>query len=243
MLALEDGRPWYVQVSVAGSSSTTGTGDDYYYGIPTVSAVSPNAGPIGGGTPVTLTGTNFVTGAEVFFGGTTYPATNVVVVSGTSITCVAPAHTSGVVDVTVKTTAGTSSTTALPEPTASPLPSATAAPAPATSTPAPAPDPAAVILRLEAVVAGLESPTGIVSPGDGSGRLFILEQPGRIRIVDGGRLLEAPFLDIVDRVGSQGNEQGLLGLAFHPRYAENGRFFVNYTDRDGETVISAWSVR
>jgi len=97
-------------------------------------------------------------------------------------------------------------------------------------------------LELQAVVEGLASPSGIVSAGDGSGRLFILEQPGRIRIVEDGTLLEAPFLDIVVRVTSQGNEQGLLGLAFHPQYAENGRFLINYTDRNGDTVVSGWSV-
>jgi glucose/arabinose dehydrogenase len=136
-----------------------------------------------------------------------------------------------------------------PGPTPSPAPTtsspptrrATATPA-ATSTTAPAPDPAAVALELEAVVEGLASPSGIVSPGDGSGRLFILEQPGRIRIVEQGKLLVAPFLDIVDRVTSEGNEQGLLGLAFHPQYADNGRFLINYTDRNGDTVISSWSV-
>jgi len=132
----------------------------------------------------------------------------------------------------------------LPEASATPAPTATSAPTAtpaATATTAP-PDLGAVGLRLEEVAGGLASPSGIVAPGDGSGRLFILEQPGRIRIVDDGSLVDAPFLDIVDRVTSEGNEQGLLGLAFHPRYAENGRFLINYTDRNGDTVISAWTV-
>jgi glucose/arabinose dehydrogenase len=73
---------------------------------------------------------------------------------------------------------------------------------------------------------------------DGSGRLFVIEKVGRIRIIENGQLLEAPFLDISERVGSNGNEQGLLGFAFHPQYQENGRFFVNYTDTRGDTVIS-----
>jgi glucose/arabinose dehydrogenase len=130
-------------------------------------------------------------------------------------------------------------TPAATEPAPSPAPSPTPA---ATSTATPAADPAAVALQLEAVVGGLTNPSGIVSPGDGSGRLFVLEQPGRIRVVEDGRLLDAPFLDIVDRVTSRGNEQGLLGLAFHPRYRENGRFFVNYTRANGDTVISSWLV-
>jgi glucose/arabinose dehydrogenase len=77
---------------------------------------------------------------------------------------------------------------------------------------------------------------------DGSGRLFVIEKVGRIRIIENGQLLETPFLDISDRVGSNGNEQGLLGLAFHPQYQENGRFFVNYTDRRGDTVIARFQV-
>lgn len=77
---------------------------------------------------------------------------------------------------------------------------------------------------------------------DGSGRLFIIEKVGRIRIFQNGQLLEQPFLDIDDRVGSFGNEQGLLGLAFHPQYAQNGRFFVNYTDTNGDDVIARFQV-
>ena len=64
----------------------------------------------------------------------------------------------------------------------------------------------------------------------------MVEQPGRIRIVRNGAVA-GTFLDIVGRVGS-GGERGLLGLAFHPRYAENGRFFVNYTDHAGDTHLS-----
>jgi glucose/arabinose dehydrogenase len=77
---------------------------------------------------------------------------------------------------------------------------------------------------------------------DGSGRLFVVEKAGRIRIIESGQLLETPFLDITDRVGSNGNEQGLLGLAFHPQYRENGRFFVNYTNTSGDTVIARFQV-
>jgi glucose/arabinose dehydrogenase len=91
-------------------------------------------------------------------------------------------------------------------------------------------------LTAQRVVGGLEEPVDLqVPPGDRD-RLFVVEQPGRIRIVRNGAIA-ATFLDIVSRVRSAG-EQGLLGLAFHPRYAENGRFFVNYTDRAGDTHIS-----
>jgi glucose/arabinose dehydrogenase len=65
----------------------------------------------------------------------------------------------------------------------------------------------------------------------------VVEQPGRIRIVRDGTVLATPFLDIATRI-SFGGERGLLGLAFHPRYGENGRFFVNYTDPRGDTHIS-----
>ena len=94
-------------------------------------------------------------------------------------------------------------------------------------------------VALDALVAeGLEHPLYVTHAGDGSGRLFVVEQPGRIRIVTQGRLLASPFLDISDRVRHAG-EQGLLGLAFHPEYKRNGRFFVNYVRRsDGHTVIA-----
>jgi len=89
---------------------------------------------------------------------------------------------------------------------------------------------------------GLNSPIGIAHAGDGSGRLFIIEQPGIIRILEDGQVLPTPFLDIRSRVGSEANEQGLLGLAFHPDYEHNGTFFINYTDREGNTVISRLQV-
>lgn len=77
---------------------------------------------------------------------------------------------------------------------------------------------------------------------DGSGRLFILEQAGVIRVMSGDSLEAQPFLDIRDRVGRGGNERGLLGIAFHPDFIANGTFFVDYTDLNGNTVISQFSV-
>ena len=90
------------------------------------------------------------------------------------------------------------------------------------------------------VLAVLERPVDIQHAGDE--RLFIIEKVGRIRVVQAGTLVDFPFLNIIDRVGSGGNEQGLLGLAFHPSYAENGLFFVNYTDKNGDTVVSRYRV-
>jgi glucose/arabinose dehydrogenase len=71
--------------------------------------------------------------------------------------------------------------------------------------------------------------------------LFVSEQAGRIRLVKGGALLDRPFLDITGRIAS-GGERGLLGLAFHPDYPTDPRFFVDYTDRDGNTVVSQFTV-
>jgi glucose/arabinose dehydrogenase len=102
------------------------------------------------------------------------------------------------------------------------------------------PNPANVVWNL--IASGLEKPTDITSPGDGSGRVFVLEQVGRIRILQNGELLPSPYLDISSMVGSDASERGLLGIAFHPNYAENGFFFVNYTDRDGNTHIVRFSV-
>ncbi|MGH3036523.1 MAG: PQQ-dependent sugar dehydrogenase, partial [Gaiellaceae bacterium] len=91
-------------------------------------------------------------------------------------------------------------------------------------------------LELEEVASGLEAPVhAAVAPGE-RGRLYVVEQPGRIRILEGGRLLEEPFLDITDEVRS-GGEQGLLSVAFHPDYGENGLFYVNYTNTDGDTRV------
>jgi glucose/arabinose dehydrogenase len=127
--------------------------------------------------------------------------------------------------------------TLTPQPTATTAPSAT--PTVAASRPN---DPASIGVKLQRVVGGLENPVGIANAGDGSGRLFVLEKVGRIRVVKNGAILPAPFLDISDRVGSSSSEQGLLGLAFHPHYADNGFFFVNYTDRQGNTVVARFSV-
>ena len=86
------------------------------------------------------------------------------------------------------------------------------------------------------IASGLTRPVDLQA--DGSGRLFILEKAGRIRIFQNGQLSSAPFLDITDRVNDDSNEMGLLGLAFHPNYLQNGFFYVNYTGGGGDTFIS-----
>ena len=95
-------------------------------------------------------------------------------------------------------------------------------------------------LELEVVAEGLDSP--VLLTGDGTGRRYVAEQRGTISELDAdGRSTGEPFLDIRDRV-VQHHERGLLGLAFHPRYEENGRFFVLYSRRqDGATSISEFS--
>lgn len=84
---------------------------------------------------------------------------------------------------------------------------------------------------------GLTQPVHITHAGDGSGRLFFVEQPGRIRVSRGGTLLPVPFLDIVSRVSCCG-ERGLLSVAFPPGYGSKRYFYVDYTDTAGNTVIS-----
>jgi glucose/arabinose dehydrogenase/plastocyanin len=86
-------------------------------------------------------------------------------------------------------------------------------------------------IQLVQIASGLVDPVNIASAGDGSGRLFVVERTGQIRIIQGdGTLVEEPFLDIGDLVKLDFLEQGLLGLAFHPDYQNNGRFFVYYSD-------------
>ena len=128
--------------------------------------------------------------------------------------------------------AGTASAagSAADSPTAnSPTASVTAS---ATASPEPVPG-----LDLRVVADGLTSPVDVADPGDGSGRRFVVEQPGRIRIVDRSGLVARPFLDISAEIAS-GGEQGLLGLAFHPGFATDPRLYVDYTDLNGNTVVS-----
>jgi len=86
------------------------------------------------------------------------------------------------------------------------------------------------------IVSGLERPVDLQT--DGSGRLFVVEKIGHIHIIENGQLIQSPFLNIEDRVNNNSNEMGLLGLAFHPNYQQNGYFFVNYTGSGGDTFIS-----
>lgn len=100
------------------------------------------------------------------------------------------------------------------------------------------PDPTSFTWSL--VSDGLDKPIGLAHAGDGSGRLFVIEQEGRIRILQDGELLPEPFLDIRKRISCCG-ERGLLGIAFHPNYIQNGYFYINYTEEQGKQLFSVIS--
>ncbi len=102
-------------------------------------------------------------------------------------------------------------------------------------------NPALVKLALRTVSTGWDEPILVTNAGDGSGRMFVVEQTGRVRVLAGGPS-GSPFLDIGSRI-TFGGEQGLLGLAFHPSFATNGKLFVDYTRAgDGATVIDEYRV-
>ncbi|WP_420645694.1 PQQ-dependent sugar dehydrogenase [Candidatus Leptofilum sp.] len=116
----------------------------------------------------------------------------------------------------------------------------TEAPPTATPTVTPIPENLVSSISLEPVVSGLNQPLYVTHAFDD--RLFIVEQDGLIKIFQDGALLPTPFIDLTGSVGYNSNEQGLLGLAFHPSYQENGYFFVNYTDENGRTNIARYRV-
>ena len=88
---------------------------------------------------------------------------------------------------------------------------------------------------------GFSDAVAIRNAGDGSNRLFVVEQGGRIKIIDNGVTLATPFLNI-DPLTNGTGEQGLLGLAFHPNYAVNGYFYVYYTNNSGDSIVARYSV-
>lgn len=96
-------------------------------------------------------------------------------------------------------------------------------------------------LDVETVAEGLTAPTYLTAP-EGGDRLFVLEQPGRVRVVEDGELLSEPYLDLSAAVESGGNEQGLLGMAFDPDFETNGRFFLDFTVEGGDTRVVRYTV-
>lgn len=99
-------------------------------------------------------------------------------------------------------------------------------------------DPRSIRVAFARIASGLVSPVAVAAPTDGSARLFVVEQAGRIRVRTRSGLLSTPYLDIRSRVLDNATERGLLGLAFHPRFASNGYFFVHYTDAQGDIRVS-----
>lgn len=111
-------------------------------------------------------------------------------------------------------------------------------------TPTPAPSGPAAPVTTQVFVTGLQLPLDLEQPGDNSGRLFVVEQGGTIRIIQNGTLLPTPFLDISSKVIVQ-DEMGLLGVTFHPSFATNGKFYVNYVRNNAgqfQSVISEFTV-
>ncbi len=134
----------------------------------------------------------------------------------------------------------TAGATASPGPTPARSAGATARP---TASPEPATgwDPRHVAVTFTAVATVPGRPLAIANAGDGSDRLFVAEQGGKVYAVSGGTVAATPFLDLSGAV-SGGAEQGLLGLAFHPGFPTDNRVFVDYTDRAGNTVVSSFRV-
>jgi glucose/arabinose dehydrogenase len=102
-------------------------------------------------------------------------------------------------------------------------------------------DPAAVSVGVESVVAIPGNPLDVAAPADGSSRLFVLDKGGAIWIVSDGKRRDMAFLDIGSKV-SRGAEQGLLGLAFHPGFPRDPRFYTDYTNTAGDTVVAEWRI-
>ena len=97
-------------------------------------------------------------------------------------------------------------------------------------------------LAVELVASGFASPVWVGAPNGDFDRLFVIEQnTGRIEIIKNGTILPVPFLN-VGSIASQNGERGLLGMAFHPDYMSNGRFFINYTDNAGDTQVVEYAV-
>ncbi|MCW5849822.1 MAG: PQQ-dependent sugar dehydrogenase [Anaerolineae bacterium] len=103
-------------------------------------------------------------------------------------------------------------------------------------------DPTLTTVRLVPVVEGLSEPTRVTGAGDGSGRLFVTERKGQIRVLRAGVLTPRAFLDLSVLIQTEGPEQGLLDIAFHPDYTHTGLFYVAYTDADNALVVARYRV-
>ena len=97
-------------------------------------------------------------------------------------------------------------------------------------------------IDVQKVIDGIDQPTFVANAGDGSGRIFIVEKTGRIRILNNGQLAATPFLDVSGLIDSGQSERGLLSVAFHPDYKTNGLFYVYYTATGGDVTIARYKV-
>jgi glucose/arabinose dehydrogenase len=96
---------------------------------------------------------------------------------------------------------------------------------------------------LTEIAGGFRRPVFVTGAKDGTNRLFIVEQRGKIYVLESNfQMHDTPFLDVSGLISTEGNEQGLLGLAFHPQYKDNGIFFIHYTDVNGDTVVARYTV-
>ena len=190
------------------------------------------------------------TPAPTAAGAPTVAATAAASTAATQSVSAAPAE-EATAEATAAPTQNAPAEEATAAPTAAPSENPPAAP-PTETIPAPtatlAPAPAGPVqfdgltVTLEPFAEGFANPLDVTNAGDGSNRLFVVEKTGAIRIISDGQALPAPFLDISDRITSNGSEQGLLGLAFPPDFATWKFFFVNYTDEAGDTVVSRFNV-
>jgi len=96
--------------------------------------------------------------------------------------------------------------------------------------------------QLQEVASGFERPLLVTNANDGSNRLFVVDQNGFIWVVIDGVVQKQPFLDVSGLISTNGNERGLLGLAFHPQFKTNGQFYINYTDVNGNTAVARYTV-
>ena len=124
---------------------------------------------------------------------------------------------------------------------ASSAPASPASPVSPGSPVSPAFNPNNITISLRTIASGFSSPLLVTNAGDGSNRLFVIEQGGRIKIIKNGSVLATPFLDIHKGISS-GGERGLLGLAFHPNFKSNHKLYVNFTNSSGDTAINEYRV-
>ena len=155
----------------------------------------------------------------------------------TSTLLIAPLETAPIAPTRPPATATAVPATPTPHPTDRPTATSTITPMPTNTPILEAP---VTSINLVPVADGFIKPVYLTHAGDE--RLFIVEQDGKIHVVQDSAVLSQPFLDIDRIVGSRASEQGLLSMAFHPNHKENGRFFIYYTDNNGDVVIARYLV-